>query len=131
MYRVNYSSSHEVATSSHPNTYATRHQHCNTGMHTYTHYMCMHVKRLACVYVHVALSISHFSFFPSQVRELCIKLLPAYPSLSFVTTILHTLTKLSIATLTHVPDQVCMYVRTYVCTHLWQTQVVNEPLKLN
>ena len=42
----------------------------------------------------------------TQVRELCLKLLPSYPSLSFVTVILRTLTKLATETLVHVPSQV-------------------------
>ena len=42
----------------------------------------------------------------TQVRELCLKLLPSYPSLSFVATILQTLTKLATETLVHVPSQV-------------------------
>ena len=41
-----------------------------------------------------------------QVRDLCVKLLPSYPSLSFVTAILHTLTELAIATVVHMVDQV-------------------------
>eukprot|EP00731_Ephydatia_muelleri_P027688 Em0019g561a len=42
----------------------------------------------------------------SQVRDLCLKLLVAYPSLSFVTVVLHTLTKLSVTTLVDVSAQV-------------------------
>ena len=41
-----------------------------------------------------------------QVRDLCVKLLLSYPSLSFVTAILHTLTELAIATVVHMVDQV-------------------------
>ena len=42
----------------------------------------------------------------TQVRELCLKLLPSYPSTSFTTAILNTLTELAIATLVHVYEQV-------------------------
>ena len=42
----------------------------------------------------------------TQIRELCLKLLPSYPSLSFVSVILQTLTKLATETLVHVPSQV-------------------------
>lgn len=42
----------------------------------------------------------------SQVRELCLRLLPSYPSLSFVAAIFHTLTELAMATVVHVPEQV-------------------------
>lgn len=44
----------------------------------------------------------------TQVRELCLKLLPSYPSLSLVTTTLHTLTKLAVATLVHATQQVIL-----------------------
>lgn len=56
----------------------------------------------------VVVMVSRYSLPPPmmQVREVCVKLLPAYPSLAFVTAILHTLTELSIATLIHIPNQV-------------------------
>lgn len=41
-----------------------------------------------------------------QVRELCLQLLPSYPSFSLVTSTLHTLTSLAKATRVHIPDQV-------------------------
>ena len=41
-----------------------------------------------------------------MVRQTCIELLPSYPSVSFVTITLHTLTLLSAHTLIDVPDQV-------------------------
>jgi hypothetical protein len=42
----------------------------------------------------------------NQVRELCVKLLPTYPAFSLVTSTLHTLTTLAMATKIHIPDQV-------------------------
>ena len=45
-----------------------------------------------------------------QVREVSLQLLQSYPSLSFVTTIIDTLTHLAIATLVQVPDQVKMII---------------------
>ena len=55
--------------------------------------------------------ISHNVYdFPLQARQLCVQLLSSYASLAFVSTILQTLTKLAVATLVHVSDQV---------GHLW------------
>ena len=45
-------------------------------------------------------------FLPFQVRELCLKLLASYPSMSFVILVLRTLTMLSVATLVDVSAQV-------------------------
>ena len=66
--------------------------------------------RYYCMSVSLQLVLFNSQFIFFQVRELCIKLLPAYPSLAFVTVILHTLTELSIATLIHIPDQVHTHV---------------------
>ena len=69
--------------------------------------------------LHSASQVSHFttelwpstvSFSLPQARQLCIQLLSSYASLAFVCVILQTLTKLAVATLVHVSDQVSNYV---------------------
>lgn len=44
-----------------------------------------------------------------QVRQVCITLLPAYPSKRFTVVLLQTLSKLAIATCAQIPSQVCMH----------------------
>ena len=67
--------------------------------------------------------ISHNIYdFPLQARQLCVQLLSSYASLAFVSTILQTLTKLAVATLVHVSDQV---------GHLWVSTVECENLFLS